>query len=78
MFLLFDAAAYRSVGGFDERYFMYLEDADICRRLWSKGRRVLAAPSVSVVHDAQRASSYNLKHMYWHGISMVKFLFFSR
>lgn len=77
MFLLFDAAAYRSVGGFDERYFMYLEDADICRRLWAKGRRVIAAPSVSVVHDAQRASSRSLKHMHWHGVSMARFLFFS-
>jgi GT2 family glycosyltransferase len=77
MFLLFDSAAYRSVGGFDERYFMYLEDADICHRLWAKGRRVIAAPSVSVVHDAQRASRRSLKHMRWHGASMARFLFFS-
>jgi N-acetylglucosaminyl-diphospho-decaprenol L-rhamnosyltransferase len=38
------------VGGFDERYFMYLEDTDLCWRLWRAGYRVLYVPGASVSH----------------------------
>ncbi len=74
MFLVFDSEAFRSVGGFDEGYFMYLEDADICRRLRRIGWDVLYVPEVSIVHDAQRASHKNLRHALWHGRSLARFL----
>ena len=38
------------VGGFDERYFMYLEDTDLCWRLWRAGFAVQYAPRASVSH----------------------------
>jgi N-acetylglucosaminyl-diphospho-decaprenol L-rhamnosyltransferase len=56
MFMLFDSAAFRSVGGFDESYFLYYEDVDLCRRLHAAGRPVIYNPAAEVVHDAQRAS----------------------
>ncbi len=39
-----------AVGGFDERFFLYEEDADLCRRLRSRGRRVLFTPAATVRH----------------------------
>jgi N-acetylglucosaminyl-diphospho-decaprenol L-rhamnosyltransferase len=75
MFVMFDSASFREVGGFDENYFMYLEDVDICRRLVAVGKKVLWVPSCSVVHDAQRASRHNWQHRRWHVISMLRFLF---
>lgn len=75
MFLLFESARFRAVGGFDTRYFMYLEDADICRRLGTAGRRTLVIPAVSVVHDARRATGRSLRHLRWHLASMARFLF---
>lgn len=74
MFMLFDPQAFRQVGGFDERYFLYLEDADICRRLWRAGHRVIYDPTVHVVHDAQRASRRNLRHLSWHASGLLRFL----
>lgn len=74
MFLLFPASAYEAVGGFDERYFMYLEDADICRRLASTSRRVLVLPDVDVVHDARRASGRSSQHLRWHLASLARYL----
>jgi N-acetylglucosaminyl-diphospho-decaprenol L-rhamnosyltransferase len=56
MFVLFDTATFGAFGGFDERYFLYYEDAEICRRLARGGYRVLYAPRAEVVHDARRAS----------------------
>jgi GT2 family glycosyltransferase len=39
-----------AVGLLDERYFMYLEDVDFCAAIRARGRRVLFAPAVEVVH----------------------------
>lgn len=74
MFILFRRDVYQHVGGFDEGYFMYLEDADICRRMHAAGYEVLWSPGVSVIHDAQRASRRDLRHMRWHLASMLRFL----
>ena len=38
------------VGLLDEGYFMYFEDADLCRRAWRAGFRVLRWPAARVVH----------------------------
>lgn len=44
------------IGGFDERYFMYLEDSDLCRQAWENGMRVTYTPVAKVVHYHQRQS----------------------
>jgi N-acetylglucosaminyl-diphospho-decaprenol L-rhamnosyltransferase len=74
MFMLFRSDAYRAVKGFDERYFMYLEDVDICKRLQLKGCDILYDDTVTVVHDGQYASRRNLKHLSWHVRSLLRFL----
>lgn len=74
MFMLFRTADYRHIGGFDEGFFLYYEDVDICVRLWKAGRCVLACPKVQVIHDARRASRRNLRYMRWHVRSMVRYL----
>lgn len=74
MFVVFDRDAFEAVGGFDERYFMYFEDADICRRLVQAGWRVRFDPRTSVIHDAQRASHKSLRHLRWHLHSAIRFL----
>lgn len=74
MFLLFERDAYAAVGGFDERYFMYLEDADICRRMARQGSATLWQPSVEVVHAARRASRRSARHLAWHLSSALRFL----
>jgi N-acetylglucosaminyl-diphospho-decaprenol L-rhamnosyltransferase len=77
MFVAFRPEAFRSVGGFDERFFMYYEDADICRRLARSGWKTILQPATSVVHDAQRASRRSRQHMQWHLKSMFRFLMLS-
>lgn len=73
MFMLFRSDDYRGVGGFDEGFFLYYEDVDICTRLWKTGRRVLACPTVQVIHDARRTSRRNLRYMGWHAGSMARY-----
>lgn len=45
------------IGGFDERFFMYFEDTDLCRRTWEKGLKVIYHPAASMVHYHRRASA---------------------
>lgn len=73
MFMLFRADAFRDVGGFDEDFFLYYEDVDICVRLWKAGRSVVLHPGVSVVHVAQRTSRRHLRYMLWHFSSMARY-----
>lgn len=74
MFMLFLSEAYAKVGGFDERYFMYCEDADICTRLWKARYKVVGDLSVCVIHDAQRTSRKSFKYLSWHLRSMARYL----
>ncbi len=73
MFMLFPSRAYREVGGFDEGYFMYCEDADICLRLRKLGLRVALSGKVTAIHDARRSSHRTLRHLRWHLASLARF-----
>lgn len=73
MFIVFDSSAFRTIGGFDTRFFMYCEDIDISARLWAAGRSVYVCPRASAVHDAQRASRRSLKHLKWQVTSYMRY-----
>jgi N-acetylglucosaminyl-diphospho-decaprenol L-rhamnosyltransferase len=74
MFVVFRRSAFEAVGGFDTRYFMYMEDADVCRRLKLIGWQTILQPATSVIHDAQRASRKSFRHLRWHLASAIRFL----
>lgn len=42
--------AFDQVGGFDPSYFMFVEDVDLCARLWEHGWKVLFSPVAEVTH----------------------------
>ena len=72
LFMLFRAEAYTSIGGFDERFFMYGEDFDICARTRLAGWRLQVGEELRALHDARRASHADFKHLYWHATSLLK------
>lgn len=73
MCLLFLHTVFEQLGGFDERYFLYYEDVDICARLRLLGYDVLLNPQAKVTHHAQRTSRRNLTYLRWHFKSMMRF-----
>lgn len=48
--------AIEKVGLWDERFFMYFEDADWCRRFWQNGFEVVYLPSAKMFHYYHRSS----------------------
>ncbi len=42
--------AFRSLGGFDENYFMYFEDKDLCCRLKKSGWKIIYFPAAAIIH----------------------------
>jgi N-acetylglucosaminyl-diphospho-decaprenol L-rhamnosyltransferase len=73
MFLLFRADIFRTLKGFDQGFFLYCEDIDICARIWKAGCSVQICPLVNVIHDAQRASRRNFKYLRWHLGSYLRY-----
>lgn len=49
--------ALNDVGGMDERYFAYYEDADLCRQMWAHGWQVVYYAPVQLIHYHQRTSA---------------------
>lgn len=73
MFMLFRREVYRQTGGFDEKFFLYYEDVDLCARVWLLGLKVALLPQVSVIHEARRGSHKNFPYFLHHVRSMLRF-----
>jgi GT2 family glycosyltransferase len=59
-------ADYRRIDGFDEKYPLYFEDVDFCRRLWEQSGAILFAPDVRVQHAREgTARVYRSKSTFW-------------
>lgn len=63
----------KKVGGFDDRYFMYLEDFDLSRKVQQAGYRTVYYPFATVTHLWERASHKSLKMTWVHIESAIKY-----
>lgn len=64
---------YNELQGFDENYFLYMEDEDMCLRSWKLGYPVIFAGNISVIHNHLRGSRKIGKKMVYHFKSMFRF-----
>lgn len=71
-FLLVRSSSLLQIGGFDERYFMYMEDVDLVRRLGDLGE-TLYVPKVQVVHQYAKGSYSNPKLLKYHLKSAIQY-----
>jgi GT2 family glycosyltransferase len=73
MCMLFTRSLFAQVKGFDESYFLYYEDVDLCGRLKLKGWHAMVCPDSTVTHHAQHSSHKSLKYLRWHATSLLRF-----
>jgi hypothetical protein len=71
-FMFLRATALREVGFFDERYFMYMEDVDLCRRIGAKYETVFY-PKIAVTHGYAKGSYSNSRLLKYHMQSAIKY-----
>lgn len=75
-FIAFKSEHYEKLRGFDENYFMYCEDIDICYRSSKKGHKVTYYPNIKALHLAKHENRKIFsKHFVWHVRSVFRFIF---
>ncbi len=73
-FLILRNEALQEIGLLDERFFIYLEDIDICRRLQKAGWRVVFNPNARILHSWGASSAKRrAQSFWWHHMSMFKY-----
>ena len=72
-FMLFKTKDFIALGGFDSRYFLYLEDADLCREIIKNDKKILYFPEVQIKHLHRKGSSKRLKLLFYHITSAYKY-----
>jgi GT2 family glycosyltransferase len=60
------------IGLFDEKFFLYMEDLDLCRRI-SEKYDVVYFSRVVAYHSHQKGSAKNIKLLIYHIISAIKY-----
>jgi len=72
-FMLFKTKDFVDLLGFDERYFLYMEDADLCKKIIKSGKKALYCPKVEIIHHHQKGSSKSTKLFFIHTFSAIKY-----
>ena len=71
-FMFIRGSSLKEVGLFDEKFFMYLEDLDLSRRINEK-YKTMFYPGAEIIHEHQRVSYKDPKMLFAHIISAIKY-----
>ena len=71
-FMMMNCSALSQVGVFDERYFLYLEDVDLCRRIHQQFKTIYF-PEVAVYHRYEKGSYRNVRLLMHHIVSALRY-----
>lgn len=72
-FHLYKTADFIKLNGFDERYFLYMEDVDICKKIEKIDKQKLYYPKEEITHVLKQGSSKNFKLFLRHTSSAIKY-----
>jgi len=72
--MLYRVAAFGGAPPFDEQFFLYMEEVDLCVRLWRAGLAGVYYTDVLFRHHSQRESSHRWRFLRYHLISLGKFI----
>jgi len=75
-FMMFKASSFRKLEGFDEFFFMYYEDTDICKRAKKNGMNIKYNPEFYIIHEAKRdGRKLFSKNFFMNLTSMIKYFY---
>lgn len=77
-FMFLPRSVWSRVDGFNERFFLYVEDEDFCRRAKTKGIKTMVIPSIGGIHsvgyESKSSIENTLKKFYWRSMSTAYYL----
>ncbi|MDJ0646830.1 MAG: glycosyl transferase family 2, partial [Flavobacteriaceae bacterium] len=73
--MLFKTKDFIRIKGFDERYFLYMEDIDICKKIDAIGKKKLYYPYEQIFHDLNRESRKNFNAFFYHITSIFQYFY---
>lgn len=65
---------FKKINGFDKRFFLYLEDTDLCRRI-KPLKKIIYNPNFKINHYHQKSHSVKIRYLFLATISSIKYLF---
>jgi GT2 family glycosyltransferase len=71
-FLIVRTNLFLRIGGFDERFFMYMEDIDLVRRIGDEAETIYL-PSVQVIHAYAKGSYRSWRLLGYHLVSAIQY-----
>lgn len=75
-FLMFKKKCYDELKGFNQKFFMYFEDVDVCRRAQKKGMVLTYLPNIKAIHKgAFNNRNIFSKHFIWYLKSYLRYHF---
>lgn len=72
-FQLYKTEDFLALNGFDERYFLYMEDVDICKKIDLLGKKKLYYPQEQIIHILKQGSLKNANLFFSHLSSAIKY-----
>ena len=72
-FHLYKTEDFIKLKGFDERYFLYMEDVDICRKIENLDKQKLYYPKEEIIHVLKQGSSKDFNLFIRHTTSAIKY-----
>jgi GT2 family glycosyltransferase len=75
--LMMPREVYNTVGGFDEAFFLYVEDVDLCHRIRATGKQVVYYPQATATH-LQGTSARNFPYFRVRGYHLSPLYFFRK
>ena len=61
-FIMMTRKVYDIVGGFDDNFFLYFEDVDLCTRIWKAGYQVVYNPNLQIEYEGSRSARKSKKY----------------
>jgi len=72
--LLMDKDFFQKIGGFDKRFFMFMEDTDLCQSISQAGKKVYFVPDAGAEHYwGEGATASEIRRKWYHHISVWKY-----
>lgn len=63
-FLMISKDLWNQLGGFNEQYFLFMADTELCKKCWEKGKQVVYLPKTEVMSDGKRCSEGGLQDFF--------------